>query len=51
MAVTVVKDAQTIARKKNVTLSMEPAWDVHQDGLGSIAKTVSNRFSYTIVSR
>lgn len=51
MAITVVKDVQTIARKEDVTSSMEPAWDVHRDGLGSIATTVSNWFSYTIFSR
>lgn len=38
-------------QEKNVTLSMEPVWDVHRDGLGSIATTVSNRFSYMIVLR
>lgn len=39
MAITVVKDVQSIARKGDVTSSMEPAWDVHRDGLGSIATT------------
>lgn len=51
MAITVVKDVQTIARKEDVTSLMEPAWGVHRDGLGSIATTVSNWFSYTIDSR